>query len=204
MASYESLTDFPTINEERADVLRSVGIATPRDVATVPLEELVDIDGLPRPLAERIHDTATEEFGDLTPEFDESIEEPYQFYLADPDPENTEPVDYSILIGPEFNARAEHDWAVYRSREDGVHIPAGTQLYVFNHGDIVIINGDQFCLHIAQLLVRDIDESEWPGQVVEFPKILQARTYDSPDAMSDDVLKTLLLSVTGDELIDAQ
>lgn len=62
MEETSSLTEFAGVNQKKARLLREKGYDTPKKIAKATVEQLVDIDGISRGLADRIVSVAEGEF----------------------------------------------------------------------------------------------------------------------------------------------
>jgi hypothetical protein len=81
MEETSSLTEFAGVNQKKARLLREKGYDTPEKIAKATVEQLVDIDGISRGLADRIVSVAEEEF-DVEKAARKPNEEPEEFRLS--------------------------------------------------------------------------------------------------------------------------
>lgn len=117
-----------------------------------------------------------------------------RLFMTDPVPWDKESFnDYQLMIGP--NPESDSDeWVVYRCTT-ATNIPSDTQLFVFEHGDIVSMGDNPFQLCLAQLVrSEDVDES-YDGYYIDFPEELTEQTIPEQSAYTEDELKMFYVSL---------
>jgi hypothetical protein len=117
-----------------------------------------------------------------------------RLFIVDPVPWKKESYnDFQLMIGPEPESDSD-EWVVYRCTT-ATNIPSDTQLFVFEHGNIVSMGGNPFQLCLAQLVrSEDVDES-YDGYYIDFPEELTEQTIPERSVYTEDELNMFYVSL---------